>query len=375
MPATVISLKARIRDHAMSIPVPENTIRHDVPNACNLCHRDKDAEWTVRQMTAWYGDKTRQKFIRRADAFTEAKKGNPAAIPELLQILSDPSGGPWIRANAAGYLGNFPNDPSAYDAVLHSFSDAEPLVRATATAAIKPRGAQREAVAVELVPVLRDPVRTVQMSAAIALVAMGVRPFPGEDGQRFERAKELYRARAELNSDDAQQQLAAGKFNFLSGDMDGAVAAFRASLKLDPTIPAQYFLGRSLAEKGDYQPARQILNAIPRDDPQYDTAQRLLAEIEVKDRGQTETPSASNADQNSTDAQAKFLDGQDLYQKEYYGAAMKDFEQALQLAPQAAWATKAQSLSRDLPREAGTHGGSRSRDTSAIGKVGRPERR
>ena len=170
------------------------------------------------------------------------------------------------------------------------------------------------------------------------LVSMGVRPFPGEDGERYERAKELYRARAELDSDDAQQQLAAGRFLFLSGDMDGAVAAFRATLKLDPSIPAQYFLARSMAEEGDYQSARKILVTIPRDDPQYDSAQRLLAEIEAKDSGHGETQSSYN----NSEAQARFLNGQVLYQNELYGAALKDLEQALHLAPQAEWATKAQ---------------------------------
>jgi predicted CXXCH cytochrome family protein len=341
MPATVITLKARMRDHSMSIPAPENTIRHDIPNACNLCHRDKDAAWSVRQMNAWYGDNSRQKLVRRADAFTQAQQSDPAAIPELLQILSDPSGGPLIRANAAGYLGSFSNDPSAYDAVLHFFADPEPLVRATAATAIKPRAAQREALAHELVTLLRDPIRTVRMSAAVAMVAMGVRPFPGDDGERYERAKELYHARAELDSDDAQQQLAAGKFFFLSGDMAGAVTAFRATLKLDPSIPAQYYLARSMAEKGDYQSARQILNAVPRNDRQYDPAQRLLAEIEVKDPAHAATLPESGSDRTSADAQAQFLDGQVLYQNEQYGAALKDLEQALQLAPQAEWATKA----------------------------------
>lgn len=342
MPATVISLQTRIRDHSIGIPVPENTIRHDIPNACNLCHQDKNAEWALRQLTTWYGDKSRKNLIRRADAFTQARKGDPAAIPALLQILSDPSGGPWIRANAAGYLGNFTNDPSAYDSVLHSFSDAEPLVRATATIAIRPSAAQREALATELVTLLRDPIRTVRMNAAIAMVAMGVRSFPGEDGALYDRAKQLYRERAELNSDDAQQQLAAGKFFFLSGDMAAAVAAFRATLKLDPSIPAQYFLARSMSEEGDFQSARQVLTTIPRDDRQYDSAQRLLAEIEVKDSNHGETLPKSTATGNNADAEARFLDGQVLYQKEHYGAAVKDLEQALQLAPRAEWAAKAQ---------------------------------
>lgn len=342
MPATVASLTARMRDHSMSIPVPENTIRYDIPNACNLCHRDKDAAWSLKQLNGWYGDRSRQKFIRRADAFTQARQADPAAIPALQQILSDVSGGPLIRANAAGYLGNYPNDPSAYEALLHAFADPEPLLRATAATAIKPSAAQREALAPELVTLLRDPIRTVRMSAAIAMVAMGVRPFPGEDGERFERAKELYRERAELNSDDAQQQLAAGKFFFLAGDMAGAANAFRATLKLDPSIPAQYYLGRSLAEKGDYPSAREILNAIPRDDRQYDVAQRLLAEIAAKEPGHGETQPESGANHEAADAQAQFLDGQVRFQSGQYGAALKTFEQALQLTPKAEWTTKAQ---------------------------------
>jgi predicted CXXCH cytochrome family protein len=331
MPATATGLKTQMRDHSLSIPVPENTIGHGIPNACNLCHRDKDASWAARQTNAWYGAKSRQQAIRRADAYTQARAGNPAAIGALLEILSDPSEGPWIRANAAGYLGNFPNDPAAYDAVRHAFLDPEPLVRATAAAAIQPRAAQREALAPELVPLLSDPVRTVRMSAGIALVAMGVRPFPGEDGARFEQAKALYRARAELNSDDAGQQFAAGKFWFLSGDMAGAAAAFRASLKLEPAIPARYLLARSVAGKGDYREAREILKTIPRDDPQYGSAQQLLAEVEAKDPGD-----------GGGEARARFLEGQVQYRSEYYGAALKDFEEALRLEPGAEWAATAE---------------------------------
>ena len=47
MPATVLSIKAEIRDHSMSIPVPENTKQHGIPNACNQCHKDRDADWAA----------------------------------------------------------------------------------------------------------------------------------------------------------------------------------------------------------------------------------------------------------------------------------------------------------------------------------------
>jgi len=333
MPATVAGLNAQWRDHSIGIPVPENTA-HAIPNACNLCHRDKDGAWAAQQMTAWYGGKSRQKFIRRADAFTLGRQGNPAAIPQLLGILSDAAEGPWIRANAAGYLGSFPNDPSAYAALLRSFSDSDPLVRTTAAAAIRPLAAQREALVPALLTLLKDPLLTVRMSAGLAMVAMGVKPFADEDGARFERAKELYRARAKLNSDDAEQQFAAGKFFYLSGDMDSAAEAFRVTLKLDPAIPAQFLLARSLGAKGDFAAARSILQTIPRDDPQYAAAQQLLAEVEAKLSGGG----------GDSDARARFLEGQVQYQSEFYGAALQDFERALKLAPQAEWATKAERL-------------------------------
>ncbi len=343
MPSTVVSIHARMRDHAISIPVPENTIRHGIPNACNLCHTDKSAEWALQKVSVWYGEKSGQRFVRRADAFSEARNGDSAAIPALLQILSDSAGGPLIRANAAGYLGSFPGDPSAYAAVLRCLSDAQPLVRATAALAIRPRAALQAALAPQVASLLSDPVTIVRVSAAIALVAMGVHHIPGEDGMRFERAKALYRARAEIDADDADQQLAAGKFFFLAGDPDDAVAAFRATLKLDPSIPAQNYLAEALAQKRDFRSAEEILKAIPRDDLQYEAAQRLLAQIELKNAEGGSAGSAMSAPaQDSSAAQAAFLEGQLLYENRDYVNALRQLEQALQLAPQASWATRAQ---------------------------------
>jgi tetratricopeptide (TPR) repeat protein len=324
MPAVTVGLRARMRDHSMSIPTPEIA----APNACNLCHKDMDA---ARQMTAWWGDRSRQKPIRRAAAFTGAKKADRAAVPALLQIVADLSEAPWIRANAAGYLGGFPDDPAAYDAVRRAFGDPDPLVRATAAAAIRPRAAQREALAPELVALLKDPILTVRMNAGIALVAMGVKPFPGEDGARFERAKELYRARAELNSDDAGQQLAAGRFFFLAGDMEESAAAFRAAMKLDPATPAQYLLARALYGKADYAGALQVLKTIPRSDAQYAPAEQLAAEIEAKDPVHA----------GGADPQQQFLQAQVLVKGQYYGAALQALDQALRAEPSAEWATEA----------------------------------
>jgi len=292
MPRTVLSIKAEIRDHSMSVPAPENTLNHGIPNACNQCHQDKDATWALAQMNEWYGAAKggRLRLIQRADAFSLARQGDPSAVPALLQVAGDEAGGPLVRANAVGYLAAYPNDAAAYAAVTRAMGDSDPLVRATAAVSIRPPAAARQAFIDQLTNLLADPVRTVQINAGIGLVAQGVKHLPGAAAEQFERAKALYRARAELDSDDAEQNLAAGKFYFLSGDFAQSVTAFRAALKLEPTIPAQYYLARALMEAHDYKSAQDVLAAISYNDPQYPLAQRLLAQIASAEQGEKKSP-------------------------------------------------------------------------------------
>jgi tetratricopeptide (TPR) repeat protein len=276
MPRTVLSIKAEIRDHSMSIPVPENTIQHGIPNACTNCHKDRDARWALKRMNGWYGERSRQKLIRRADAFAQARDGNSDAIPKLFDILGENSEGAIVRANAIGHLSNFPNDPRVLPALIRALTDQEPPVRAIAALRMNPGPADRETAVAALVTALGDPATIVRVGATVALVSLGISHLSGEDGERFERAKQVFRARAELNSDDAQQLLGAGKFYLLTGDPVTAIGALQGSLKLNPEVPARYYLAYAKAQQGHIDEARQILQGIPPTDSQFAKAQNLL---------------------------------------------------------------------------------------------------
>jgi predicted CXXCH cytochrome family protein len=285
MPRTVYSIKAEIRDHAMTIPVPENTLAHAIPNACNVCHKDRDANWTLERMNAWYRSASRQKLIRRADAFADARKGEADAIPKLLAILNEPTEGALVRANAVGYLGNFQSDTTAMRALLQSLNDPEPLIRAFAARVLNPGPAYRSEVAPALAALLRDPSPIVRISAAVGLIGMGFRQPPGEYAEPLEAAEQMFRARAALNADDAEQDVAAGRFYLLLADPASAVVALETSLKLDPLVPAQYLLGGAYAQQGNLTAAKRILEAIPMSDSQYEKAQRLLKAIAAQNAG------------------------------------------------------------------------------------------
>jgi tetratricopeptide (TPR) repeat protein len=129
---------------------------------------------------------------------------------------------------------------------------------------------------------LGDPAMTVRLGAAVSLVGLGVKELPGADGERFEQAKAIYRARAEFNSDDAGQQMGAGRFYLLAGDPVRALTALEASLRIDPETPARYLLAAAYVQQGQVAKAKEVLMTIAEEDADYAKAQRLLKAIEAQ---------------------------------------------------------------------------------------------
>jgi hypothetical protein len=111
MPRIVHGLGGMIRTHRISSPTDARMLRGEWPNACNACHLDRSARWTVAQLTdkwnakidlggwqppdepmgkRWLGH--REAVVRAAavDFYSRTKLGK-GALPDLLPILEDPS--------------------------------------------------------------------------------------------------------------------------------------------------------------------------------------------------------------------------------------------------------------------------------------------
>ncbi len=258
--------------------MPENTVRFGIPNACNVCHQDRDPKWTIAKMSEWYDDRSRQKLIRRASAFTQARSGDARAVGPLLEILRDPAEGPVVRANAVGHLSRFSDDPRAWAGLKLALEDKESVVRAVAAIRIQSKIGQEE-VKTALVRTLADPVRSVRVGAVFSLVSLGVPQLSVGDAQRFDHAKKEYQARADIQPDDGPEQLNVGKFDLLSGDPLAAIGALKISLHLDSKLQARYPLAYAYAVSGQKDEATRILRTIPSTDPYFKDAQRLLAAL------------------------------------------------------------------------------------------------
>jgi hypothetical protein len=284
MPRNVVSIKAKIRDHGIGLPAPENTERHGIPNACNDCHQDRTPAWAAATIDEWFpGSRARrQKLLDRADIFSAARAGSdPEVVGKLVALSANESEPPLIRANAVGYLGSFPKDPRVQPALLRAFASKEPVIRAIAMPQVGKLGpARAESVTPFLARALDDEMAAVRMGAAFALVTLGVQSLEGETGVKFDAAKKLYAGRAATSPDHAPTQLALGKFHVLNHDLASAAAAFEASLQLDPDQKdAVYYRALARLGEGRKDEARELLKKVGEDSSLYASAQALLSTL------------------------------------------------------------------------------------------------
>ena len=282
MPRTVFSIKARIRDHTLSVPAPENTARFGIPNACNGCHRDKGPAWAVAALQSWgAAGPARRRLVRRAEAFSAARKGEPSAEAALLGLASRPDEPPLVRANAVGHLRRF-EGPRVQAALVEALRADHPLVRAVAALTLAEKKTGAALAAAPLAAALADDRRIVRIGAGFALMNAGIAHLPGRDGERLEAAKRDYVARAALLADDAETQLNLGKFLFLDRSYDAAAGAFEQARRLQPRLPGgAYFLALARVGQGRVEEARKLLEALPGADPYAEPARQLRAKLEA----------------------------------------------------------------------------------------------
>ena len=282
MPRTVISLRSRMPDHTLGVPAPENTVRHQIPNACSECHRDRSAAWAVSALRAWYPNGRRERLVARADAFSAARRRDGAAVDALAAIARDPRQPPLVRTNAIGYLRLFPGAPAEAALRESAFAD-HPAMRTAALLGLS------EIAGANATPVLAravsDPQQIVRVAAAVGLMNRQITKLDGEAGVHLEAAKRAYVARASLLTDDAGVLLDAGRFHLLNHDVLAASEALESSLRLDGTMHAsRYLLAFARVAQGRTAEARDLLLKIPAGDAFAADAAKLLATLPAAKR-------------------------------------------------------------------------------------------
>lgn len=259
MPVTVYMQRHPRHDHGLTIPDPLLTKKLGIPNACNRCHADKDAGWSLAAVDKWYGAKMDRPTRRRAEALALARQGAAAARDPLVAMLTAETN-PYWQAVAAGLLDQWMDQPPVNQAVARCLESTNPLVRATAVRVLEPVLQQPDTTfAADTRKLLADPSRNVRINAAWALRnELDTNSAPGKELLRY----------LDLNADQPGGQMQQGAFYFVRGQLPEALKHFAQAVDWDTnSAPLRHEFAVALSAAGRNTDALAQLEAACRLDP------------------------------------------------------------------------------------------------------------
>jgi tetratricopeptide (TPR) repeat protein len=171
-------------------------------------------------------------FQTFAEAFDAGDRGAPGAQASLAAIANDPRQPGIVRASALHRLGSFLGQRTL-PAISNGLGAPDPLVRAASAQALAGADARTRA---RLLPrLLDDPVREVRMEAARSLAGDAEAGLAPDERAAFDNALAEWVAGQRFNADRPEANTALGTLLALRGDPDGAEAAYRRAIQIDPS--------------------------------------------------------------------------------------------------------------------------------------------
>ncbi len=217
-------------DHSFRIPRPDLSAMTGAPDACTSCHKDRDAQWAAAEIALRYPDAARR-GPHYGQTLARGRADPVAAAGDLTALAMDDSQPGLVRATALWLL-EAANSQSAADQVAPLLADADPVIRAAAIGPQRRAGPQE--LAPRLLPLLTDPVRSVRMEAAKALLNAPIAYLPSAAQARLDAAMGEWRAALASRLDFPETHLQLAGMALTMRAFPQAEAAFREAVRLDP---------------------------------------------------------------------------------------------------------------------------------------------
>ncbi len=258
-------------DHSFRIPRPDLSQKIGVPNACNRCHIDKSAQWSVEKMTAWYGQKQRPHYGLVLNA---GRAQETAALENLIQLAQDRLYPTIVRATALSLLAGYPSEESRL-AIFRALSDEASLVRYTAVQNFAENDADIRWK--QLTALLYDPVRAVRGEAARQLASFAADTIPHDVQQQFNKALSEYQGAMARTADFAASRHNLGNLAIERGNTREAIKHYQKAINIDGAFfPAKVNLAMLYNQQGNNQAAEKLFKEVVTTYPQqHDVAYSL----------------------------------------------------------------------------------------------------
>ncbi len=279
MPATEFA-RMRRSDHSMLPPTPAATLAHGSPNACTLCHADKDAAWADGRVRAWHADDYQAPVLARAELVAAARRGDWSGLAAMLDCVADGKSDAVYAASLLRLLRPCA-DGRKWPAIVAAASAPSPLVRAAAAEALTD-GPTPEGLAA-VVRLCADDYRLVRVRAAAALSGVPRQALDATSLPAVDRATAEFLASLAARPDLWTSQYNLGNHALGQGDPATAVRYYEKARLLDPAAVAPLVnlsiaLGRLDKAEAAEQALAEALRLAPDDAPAHFNLGLLLAE-------------------------------------------------------------------------------------------------
>ncbi len=266
MPArTYMGIDSR-KDHSFRIPRPDISVAMpEVPNACNLCHKDKKAKWAADTLKAWFGHTPvgKQNFAHALHALREQSYD---ALKGLYQVLT--SDQPDIaKDTVSAYLGEYPSRQT-FVTTLQMLRHKDPKRRRAALIALErfPLKIRFK----ETFKMLEDPSKIVRIEAARQLSVLPLGSLEEQQRTLIEKVFKEYESTLQFSAERPESQLSLGIYYSNRKMYDKAEAAYKEALRLQPKfVPAYINYSQFLSAQGREEEARTLLQKGPATAPPH----------------------------------------------------------------------------------------------------------
>mgnify|MGYP005838973713 CR=1 FL=1 len=297
MPMTEFA-RMRRTDHSMRPPMPSATAAFKSPNACNLCHADKDAAWADRYVREWRGRDYQAPVLAWARLVDAARRDDWSKLPDMLAYIASPNREE-IAANALVRLLRNCEDARKWPALRAATRDPSPLVRSSAADSLTGHHAPGSVQA--LLAATRDDYRLVRVRAAAALAGLPTDAMKEDDRRSLAKATGEYERVLLARPDDHASHYNLGNYHMSRREFDKAIVSFETSARLQPeSIPPLVNASLAYNAIGRNDKAEEGLRRALKIDPANVAANlnlgMLLAELERLGEAEAAFRAAAKAD-------------------------------------------------------------------------------
>jgi Flp pilus assembly protein TadD len=297
-------------------PAPSATLKFKSPNACNLCHGDRDAKWADFHVREWRKRDYQAAVLLRGGLIEAARQGNWSRLLEMLSYIKNTKNNEVFRTSLVRLLRNCP-DERKWPLLRQLLRDPSPLVRSSAALSLSDDLTRENIDA--LLTGTADPVRLVRIRAAEALSPIPQSRVPEEARKRLETAQAEFLSALNVRPDDWSSHYNLGNFYATRNEAEKAIASYETALRLEPrallpltnisivygrrgeydkaeaslrkaieidskSAPVHFNLGLLLAERGKPEEAEKELRTSLQLDPRLAPAAYNLGLLIIKER-------------------------------------------------------------------------------------------